>query len=134
MSGLPHWRVPPVKDPGSSAWDEIPSLPPFLLADGSGPALQQTRVRIAWDGAALHVRFDCEDRDAWGTFERRDDPLYEEEAVEVFLAAGTVDPVDYFEFEVSPRGVLWDGLIHNPTSRRAERVTDKSWDCPGLRW
>jgi hypothetical protein len=140
MSDLPLWRVPYVTgldDPGrprSPAWEAIPSLPPFLLADGSGPALQQTRVRVAWDDEALHVRFDCEDRDAWGTFERRDDPLYEEEAVEVFLAAGTIHPVDYFEFEVSPRGVLWDGVIHNPTSRREDRVTDPSWDCLKIRW
>jgi hypothetical protein len=134
---LPHWHVPRFRglaDPVSPAWDEIPSLPPFLLADGSGPAVQQTRVRVAWDDEALHVRFDCEDRDAWGTYERRDDPVYEEEAVEVFLATGTENPVDYFEFEVSPRGVLWEGRIHNPTSRRTDRVTDTSWDCPGIRW
>jgi Carbohydrate-binding family 9 len=128
---LPHWQAPRSEDP---AWDATPSLAPFRLADGSGPALQQTRVRVAWDDAALHVRFDCEDRDAWGTFERRDDPIYEEEAVEIFLAAGMADPIDYFEFEVSPRGVLWDGVIHNPTSRREERVTDKDWSCPGIRW
>lgn len=137
MAPLPHWQAPHVEGLGdlrSAAWDGIPSLPPFLLADGSGPAIQQTRVRVAWDDAALHVRFDCEDRDAWGTFERRDDPIYEEEVVEVFLAAGTADPVDYFEFEVSPRGVLWDGIIHNPTSSRKDLGIDDSWDCPGIRW
>jgi len=136
LPNLPHWQVPRAEglvDPQSPAWDAISSLPPFLLADGSGPAIQQTRVRVAWNDEALYVRFDCEDRDAWGTFERRDDPVYEEEAVEIFLAAGTADPVEYFEFEVSPRGVLWDGIIYNPTSRREERVTDKSWDCPGIR-
>ena len=140
---LPRWQAPRVHhdddlaDPSSSFWDAIPALPPFRLADGSGLAIQQTRVRAGWDDAALYVRFDCEDRDAWGTFERRDDPIYEEEAVEIFLAAGAteaVTPVDYFEFEVSPRGVLWDGVIHNPTSRREERVTDKDWSCPGIRW
>ena len=127
---LPRWQVPRLLP----AWDDLPSLPPLLLADGSGPAVQQTRVRVAWDDEGFHVRFDCEDRDAWGTFEQRDDPIYEEEAVEVFLAAGTADPVDYFEIEVSPRGVLWDGIVHNPTSRRTEMVSDKSWDCPGIRW
>ena len=136
-AGLPRCHVPRghgLAEPLAPAWEAIPSLPPFQLADASGPALQQTRVRVAWDDEALHVRFDCEDRDAWGTFERRDDPIYEEEAVEVFLAAGTADPADYFEFEVSPRGVLWEGRIQNPTSQRADRVTDTSWDCPGIRW
>jgi len=137
---LPRWSVPrrPASwdpgDPGSWRWDEIPALPPFQLADGGGPAAQPTRARLCWDGEALHARFDCEDRDAWGTWRKRDDPVYEEEAVELFLAPGGEDPVRYFEFEVSPLGTLFDALIHNPTSRRAEMTADPSWDCPGLRW
>ena len=112
----------------------MPRLPPFTLADGSGPALQQTAVRLAWDEAALHVRFDCADRDAWGTFTGRDDPIYEEEAVEVFLAPGAADPARYFEFEVSPKGTLFDAVISNPDSDRATMRADPAWDCPGLRW
>jgi hypothetical protein len=129
---LPRILVPRVPDVWS--WEEIPSLPPFLLADGSGPATQQTRVRLCRDDRALHVRFDCEDRDAWGTYRRRDDPVYEEEAVEVFLAPGEADPARYFEFEVSPLGTLFDARIHNPTSLRADLVADPGWDCPGLLW
>jgi hypothetical protein len=121
-------------DPGSWAWGEIPALPPFQLADGSGPALQQTRGRLCWDELALHVRFDCVDRDAWGTFRQRNDPVYQEEAVEIFLAPGEEDPVRYFELEVSPLGTLFDATIHNPTSLRADMTGDPSWDCPGLRW
>jgi len=105
-----------------------------MLADGSGPAVQQTRVRLCWDEAAFHVRFDCEDRDAWGTYRQRDDPIYEEEAVEIFLAPGEADPVRYFELEVSPLGVVFDARIHNPTSRRADMTGDPTWNCPGLRW
>jgi hypothetical protein len=112
----------------------VPPLPPFLLTDGSGPAVQQTAVRLAWDYGALHVRFECADRDAWGTFTRRDDPIYQEEAVEVFLAPGTADPARYFEFEVSPRGTLFDAIVWNPDSDRATMRVDPSWDCPGLRW
>jgi hypothetical protein len=129
---IPPCQVPRIAS--SWDWDDIPSLPPFTLADGSGPALQQTRVRLCWDDTALHVRFDCADRDAWGTYQRRDDPIYEEEAVEVFLAPGEEDPARYFEFEVSPLGVLFDARIYNPTSLRADLVGDPAWDCPGLRW
>jgi cellulose/xylan binding protein with CBM9 domain len=112
----------------------VPALPFFLLADGSGPAAQPTAVRLAWDEAALHVRFECADRDAWGTFTRRDDPLYQEEAVEVFLAPGAADPARYFEFEVSPRGTLFDAVVDNPDANRATMRTDPAWDCPGLGW
>jgi len=129
---LPRWFVPPVSSPWE--WEDVPPLTPFTLADGSGPAMQQTKVRLCRDEEALHVRFDCEDRDAWGTYGRRDDPIYEEEAVEVFLAPGENDPTRYFEFEVSPLGVLFDARIHNPTSLRADMEAAPSWDCPGLRW
>lgn len=112
----------------------MPPLPPFTLVDGSAPAGQQTAVRLAWDEAALHVRFDCADRDAWGTFTRRDDPVYQEEAVEVFLAPGASDPARYFEFEVSPKGTLFDAIVWNPDSDRATMRADPAWDCPGLSW
>jgi Carbohydrate family 9 binding domain-like len=128
---LPRWVVPqagPVP-----RWEEIPGRPLVSALDG-GPAEQPTTVRAAWDAQALYVRFECSDRHAWGTLTRRDDPLYQEEAVEVFLAPGTADPTVYLEFEVSPLGVLWDGRIHNPTSRRADLVSDAGWDCPGVRW
>lgn len=129
---LPRCRVP--RSPSPWSWDGIPSLSPFQLADGSGLALQQTRVRLCWDDEALRVRFDCEDRDAWGTYQRRDDPLYEEEAVEIFLAPGEEDPLYYLEFEVSPLGTLFDARIRNPTSRREDMTDDRDWNCPDLRW
>lgn len=129
---LPRHLVPRAPSPWS--WDEVPALPPFQLADGGGPAVQRTRVRLCWDDAVLRVRFDCEDRDAWGTYGLRDDPLYEEEAVEVFLAPGGEDPVHYIEIEVSPLGTLFDARIHNPTGLRTDMTGDRSWDCPRLRW
>ena len=109
-------------------------MPPLVLVDGSGPPVQATVVRLAWDEEALHVRFDCEDRDAWGTYRNRDEPLWQEEVVEVFLAPGEEDPVRYAEFEVSPLGVIFDARIHNPTSLREDMTADVAWDCPGLRW
>jgi len=129
---LPRWRVPLVSSAWS--WDAVPPLPPLVRAEDGTPAEQATTVRVAWDEAALYVRFDCADRHAWGTLTRRDDPLWQEEVVEVFLARGEADPVDYLEFEVSPKGVLFDAQIHNPTSLRADLHADPSWDCPGIRW
>lgn len=131
MADLPYWLVPWVAVPG--AWEEIPFLPLVRAEDGAAPE-QPTRVRLAWDDEALLVRFECQDRDAWGTFSRRDEPLYEEEVVEVFLAPGEDDPTRYFELEVSPLGTLFDAVIHNPTGRRAEMTAELAWDCPGLVW
>lgn len=115
-------------------WDAVPALPALLLADGSGPAGQGTVIRVCGDAQALYVRFDCDDRDIWGTYTQRDEPIYDEEVVELFIAAGENDPIRYFEFQVSPNGVLFDARIVNPTSERRDLAVDVAWDCPGIRW
>jgi hypothetical protein len=132
MQPPPRHTVPHASAP--LRWEEITPLPPLVRTTDGGPAAQATTVRAAWSAEGLHVRFECGDLRAWGTMTRRDDPIYQEEAVELFLAPGAGDPIEYLEFEVSPAGVLWDGRIHNPTSRRAEMVSDPGWDCPGIRW
>jgi hypothetical protein len=116
------------------SWDPVPSLPALVLAGGGGPAQQQTVIRVCGDAEALYVRFDCDDRDIWGTYTQRDEPIYDEEVVELFIAAGEEDPVRYFEFEVSPNGVLFDAHVYNPASDRRDLVVDVAWDCPGIRW
>lgn len=108
------------------------SLPPLRLADGSRDAVFATRVELAYDEAGLEVVFTCEDEDAWSSFERRDDPLWQEEVVEVFLAVGTADPALYYEVEVSPRGVIFDARVFNPHSRREDMVVETAWDWAGI--
>ena len=134
--GGPRWQ-PARGQPATLAgvtWARAATLGPLVLADGSAAARQATTVRVGWDPAMLYVRFECADRDAWGTLTRRNDPIYSEEAVEVFLAPGAGDPRRYFELEVSPLGTLFAARVHNPTARRADLVADTSWDCAGLEW
>lgn len=138
---LPQFQVPrapqawssPKSAPETWIWDG-PALPDFVCADGSGPTRQQTVVRVCADAQALYVRFDCDDRDIWGTYERRDDPIYDQEAVELFISPGSATPERYYEFEVSPKGVLLDAAIFNPTSLRADIEVDLSWNCPGIHY
>lgn len=109
-------------------------LRPFLLADGRGTPRWPTQVALAWDETHLHVHFDCADDDAWGTFTARDAPLWQQEVVELFLAAGEETPEKYFEFEVSPAGVLFDARVANPHGDRIGMTVDVAWNCPGIEW
>jgi hypothetical protein len=104
----------------------------LTLADGSGPPRLATAIRMTHEDGVLQVRFDCDDPDPWSTFERRDDPLWEQEAVEVFLGCGPRTPARYVEFEVSPSGVLFDAVVDNPEGDRATMRVDCAWDCPDL--
>jgi hypothetical protein len=115
-------------------WQSVPTLSPFIRADGGAPAVQQTRVRVAATRRFLYAHFDCDDRDIWGTYTRRDEPIYDEEVVEIFIGPGSDDLHDYFEFQVSPNGVLFDATIHNPTWERSALQVNTAWDCPGIRW
>ena len=137
----PEWLMPTVPvnwdtqaDLAAWNWSDVAALPPFTLADGSGPAKQQTTARICADTQALYLRFDCADHDIWGTYSHRDAPIYDEEVVELFIGPGETDPIHYYEFEISPNGVLLDAKVYNPTSQRAELEVNIQWDCPGIRW
>jgi Carbohydrate-binding family 9 len=138
---LPSHLVPRVPEDWSvqpfdiEAWSGIPALSPFILADGSGAAKQQTQVRLAYSSEALYVCFDCQDDDIWGTYTKRDDPIYDEEVVELFIAPGTETPHHYFEFEVSPNSVLFDCKITNPSGHYDDHLlVDKAWNAEGLEW
>jgi hypothetical protein len=132
MAEIPHWIVPRVER--SWSWEEVPALAPLARTEDGSPPEQETLLRAAWDDEALHVRFDCTDRDAWATLREHDAKLYEEEVIEIFLAPGEPDPTSYFELEVNPLGALFDAVIHNPTGLRRDMVIDTSWDCAGIAW
>jgi len=103
----------------------------LLLADGGGEPQQETEAKLCWDERYLYVAFTAIDTDIWGTLTRRDEPLFEEEVVEIFVSP-TGSLQDYYELEVSPRNVIWDGNIHNPNGSREGLQGDATWNCEGL--
>lgn len=113
-------------------WSSVPALSPLREVALGGDVLQATRVRICGDDTRLYVRFDCADRDIWSTYTRRDEPLYNEEVVEVFIASGAATPRRYYEFELNPLGALFDAAIDNPTGSRRDFRVDPAWDCVGI--
>ncbi|MCL6520133.1 MAG: carbohydrate-binding family 9-like protein [Armatimonadetes bacterium] len=116
-----------LSDPG---WQAIKPVGEFILFDGSGPAARQTEARMCWDDDNLYISFKCEDPDIWGTFFNRDDPIYEEEVVEAFIDPDS-DLKRYYELQTSPRRVLFDAIIYNPTGLRKDMAADTSWTCGG---
>ena len=60
-----------------------------------------------------------------------DQPLYQEDVVEVFLAPERL--TEYFEIEVNPLGTTFDARIESPDGNRSTMRADVSWECEGLR-
>jgi len=112
-------------------WAEVPATRPFVNYDNT-PASQETRAKLCWDEAGLYVAYFCVDDDIWGTYRQRDEPIYNEDVVEIFL-----DPAGagrrYFEIEVSPHGVEFDCTNVNTGDSAATVDYDPTWDCAGLR-
>jgi hypothetical protein len=118
-------------DFGRAPWSAIE---PVALVPSHGrapePGFQSTALRVCHDGARLHVGFDCADRDVWGSYTGRNDPIYDEEVVEAFLAPSE-DPRRYFELESNPRGAFFEARVESPEGRRATMRVDRDWRCAG---
>jgi len=121
-AALPRLRVPRIEEEleADGALDE----PAWRRAARSGAFVNtmtgrrlafRTEARVLWTTDALWVGFDSGDRDLHSTFQNRDDSLWEQDAVEVFLDPGG-DGRDYYELQVSPRNVVFDSLL--PRYRR----------------
>ena len=93
-----------------------------------GPTAYSTRFRAAWNDEGLFLRFDATDPSPWHTMSRRDEHLWEEEVVEIFL-----DPDrsgrDYYELEINPANVTCDLRMLSPWP---DKKGDIDWDLAGL--
>lgn len=117
-----------VEDP----WATPPSCETARLRraiDGQTPRLATT-VSAYFDSRYLNVVFSATDDHVVASFTGHDDPIYEEDVVEVFLAPS--DLSHYFEIEASPIGTLFDAMIDSPDGIRATMRPDVSWKCEGL--
>lgn len=93
-----------------------------------GPSGGRTAFRALWSAAGLHLRFDVADPDPWHTMTKRDQHLWEEEVVEIFLdldRSGT----HYAEIELSPANVVCDVRM---VRALPDKEMDLAFDLEGL--
>ncbi|MCA9699355.1 MAG: carbohydrate-binding family 9-like protein [Myxococcales bacterium] len=83
-----------------------------------------TLVWLAWDESQLYVAAALPDRDLYAPHHDRDDPLYRDEAFELFLA-GDGSGNRYLEHQVSARGVHFDARF--PRYRKGDEAWNGSW-------
>lgn len=85
----------------------------------------------AWnDGECLNVLFSGADDRVVATYLEHDQPLWQEDVVEVFLAPR--DLTEYFELEVNPKGTTFDARIESPDGERSTMKTELAWTCEGF--
>ena len=90
-----------------SVWQKTQSV--VLRENRSGKSVTDTIyltvAQIAYDQDNLYIAFTCNDPDVWGDFTERDQHLWTEEAVEVFIDTDTILNT-YVEIEVTPNNIL----------------------------
>ena len=113
-------------------WALPPSAPVVELlrvTDGAAPRLR-TSVVVYCDDQHLNLLYRAQDDEVVATYLEHDQPLWEEDVVEVFLAPD--EARTYFEIEVNPLGTTFDARIESPDGVRASMRAELSWTCDGL--
>jgi hypothetical protein len=107
-----------------AAWQKSPSTPAFVNTMNGGPAKSETHAKLLYDDQFLYVAFDVQTADVWGTKTQKDEPIYGEQVVEIFIDADG-DQRTYNELEVSPHNVQFDAAFE---ARRSDLAKAMAWD------
>ena len=129
---VPALAVPRAEFSIEEPWAIPPACAPEVLrrtTDGGTPRLP-TSVAAYYDDDFLTVIFRAGDDEIVATYFGHDEPLWQEDVVEIFLGPNGLTP--YFEIEVNPLGTTFDARIDSPDGIRATMTTDLAWACTGL--
>jgi len=129
---VPTLVVPRAEFSIEDPWAVPPECRPADLrrsTDGGAPRLPTSFAAYS-DGEFLTIIFQAVDDDVVAAMLEHDEPLWQEDVVEVFLApaGGTA----YFELELSPLATTFDARIESPDGVRETMHADLSWTCEGL--
>jgi hypothetical protein len=133
---LPVYEVSRVAQPikvdgklNDAAWAKTPTVGDFVLNLDGSRSPQKTEARVLYDDQFLYFAFRSADDNIWATMKRRDEHLWEEEVVEVFLQA---DPqqTSYLELEVNPLGTMTDIYLLDVR----KQLHFESWNSEKLKW
>ena len=111
------------------SWQRAKDVGAFVNNEDGSPSQLRTQAKIVYDNDFIYFGFRVWDQDIWSTYENRDEHLWTEEVVEVFIKASPTDP-SYIELEVNPLGTMLD--IYLLDIRKPLRYP--SWNSEKLRW
>jgi hypothetical protein len=86
------------------AWRHAPQSSRFIDVIGGNPGLYDTRAALLWDDDNLYIGFWCEEPFPEAQLTERDDLLWFENDVEVFIDGGDT----YYEFQINARNTIYE--------------------------
>ncbi len=102
-------KQPPVLDGrlSESAWSLAETTDPFVETRLGGPAAVDASAKLLWDARFLYLAVEVRDTLLQASDTEHDARLWERDCVELMFDPDG-DAIDYFEIQVSPRGVVFD--------------------------
>ncbi|HEC44311.1 hypothetical protein LCGC14_2932710 [marine sediment metagenome] len=99
-------------DLNETAWKSAQKLPLSNNLDGTPvkESSYSSYVMTCYDRDNLYIAFINHDHEIFSSYSKRDEFLWKEEVVEVFIDTDK-DPSTYIELEVSPKNVVFDSFI-----------------------
>jgi len=85
---------------GEDAWSQAPRSPRFVDMTTGAPTLFDTRAAMLWDDECLYIGLWLTETDVWSTGQERTGLVWQENAVEVFIAG----PGATYELAINPTG------------------------------
>jgi hypothetical protein len=111
-----------------SAWAKATPINNFVINSNNLPSPYNTEAKILYDDKFIYFSFRCIDKNIWASKTNRDDHLWEEEVVEVFIKPNP-DSTGYIEIEVNPLGTLLDAYMIDSS----KNLPYKEWNIKDLK-
>ncbi|MFC2115037.1 carbohydrate-binding family 9-like protein [Bacteroidota bacterium] len=119
-------------DLGESAWQLAQKLP--LSNNLDGTAITETTISsyamTCYDKDNLYIAFVNHDHQIFSNYSQRDEFLWNEEVVEIFIDTDEV-PSTYIELQVSPKNVVFDSFITDTAN--IDLIVTPRFDLEGWR-
>lgn len=88
-------------------WQRANKTPRFVDLITGSPTLHETRAAITWDDEALYVGYWLSEPNVEAKYEKRDDPIYYDNDVEIFVAGKD----SYYELELNAKGTIYEAFF-----------------------
>jgi hypothetical protein len=104
-------------------WTSAAVSPDFQTAEGSPEPVGRAFAKMTWDEQNLYVFVSVTDNDIYSQYKQHDDPLWKQDAVEIFIDADG-NRKGYVELQVNPNNATFDSWF---ATTRAQ-PGDEKWD------
>jgi hypothetical protein len=103
----------------------------FPWNDVSKEAPQSTVARMLYDDEALYLLYECVDPYLHAEVTEHDGPVWEEDAVEIFVTPNSADISTYFGYEMNANGTFLDYMAFEAGDHSTKSI-QFAWESEGV--